>query len=234
MPLHFDPIMMLFTLPGLLLAIYAQFKLKWIYAKAKNIPSYQRISGAETAKLILQSKGITNVKIERVQGELTDHYDPTHKVLRLSEEVYSGTSLASVGIAAHEVGHAIQDFERYPLLVIRNGIVPLAAAGGNLSMILILIGSLLSAFNLIILGVIAFSATVLFQIINLPVEFDASRRAKEVLVQRGLCSGNEMGTVNGVLNIAAMTYVAATLTAILQLVYYLYRLGIIGGGRDRE
>jgi uncharacterized protein len=148
--------------------------------------------------------------------------------------VLNGRSLAAVGVAAHEAGHAIQDAQGYPLLKLRNGLVPLASVGGNLSWILMLAGFLMQSFGLILIGIAAFSLTVLFQLINLPVEFDASRRAKELLLKIGLIKPEEAPAVRKVLSAAAMTYVAATLMSALQLVYFLIRSGLLGGSRDEE
>ena len=155
------------------------------------------------------------------------------KVLRLSPEVYGGRSLAALGIAAHEAGHALQDATGYPLLDLRNGIVPLAAWGGNLSWILIALGFGLTSLNLVLVGIAAFSLTVVFQFVNLPVEFDASRRARQVLQSLGLITPAEEPVVRRVLSAAAMTYVAATLTSVLTLLYYLFRAGVFGS-HDRE
>ncbi len=175
---------------------------------------------------------VPGVQIEEVPGQLTDHYSPTEKTLRLSPDVYEGRSVASVGIAAHEVGHAIQDARGYPLLVVRNAIVPLANFGSAAGMILLLIGFVLGMAGLIYVGIAVFSLTVLFQVVNLPVEFDASRRARKELVRTGLITADEEPQVAKVLNAAALTYVAATLTAILTLLYYLFRAGAFGRSND--
>ena len=190
-------------------------------------------TGAQTAETILVRYGRTPVRLEVAEGFLSDHYDPGQKVLRLSPEVFGGRSLAALGIAAHEAGHALQDATGYPLLKLRNGIVPLAAWGGNLSWILIVLGFALASVNLVLIGIAAFSLTVVFQLVNLPVEFDASRRAREVLRSLGLIAPGEEPVVRRVLSAAALTYVAATLTSLLTLVYYLFRAGVFGS-QDRE
>jgi Zn-dependent membrane protease YugP len=172
------------------------------------------------------------VVIEPVEGFLSDHYVPGQGVLRLSPEVYAGRSLAALGIAAHESGHALQDATRYPLLALRNGLVPLAAVGSNLSWIIIVVGFALSSLNLILLGIAAFSLTVIFQVVNLPVEFDASRRARLALAHAGLVTPEEDVHVKKVLDAAALTYVAATLSSILTLLYFLFRSGLLGGRRS--
>ena len=171
------------------------------------------------------------VGIEPVAGQLTDHYSPREKMLRLSPAVYQGHSLAALGIAAHEAGHALQDATNYPLMGLRNAIVPLASFGGNAAWIIMIAGFVLGISGLVYVGIAAFGLTVLFQLVNLPVEFDASRRAKLQLVETGLITPDEEPEVARVLNAAAMTYVAATLTAVLTLVYFLFRAGLLGGSR---
>jgi Zn-dependent membrane protease YugP len=194
-------------------------------------------SGAEAAQAVLQTARVPGVRIEPVQGFLSDHYVPGQRILRLSPEVYAGRSLAALGIAAHESGHAIQDATRYPLLVVRNGLVPLAGIGSNLSWIIIMAGFFLASVNamlgnrLVLLGIVAFSLTVVFQLVNLPVEFDASRRARLALVQGRLVTEEEDRMVKKVLDAAALTYVAATLSSILTLLYFLFRSGLLGGRR---
>jgi Zn-dependent membrane protease YugP len=180
----------------------------------------------------MQQAGVEGVQIEPVEGFLSDHYVPGEKVLRLSSEVYAGRSLAALGIAAHESGHAIQDASRYPLLVVRNFLVPIAGVGSSISWILILIGFMLASANLILVGIVAFSMVVIFQLVNLPVEFDASRRARMALLDGGLITREEDTIVAKVLNAAALTYVAGTLTSVLTLLYYLYRSGLLGGRRS--
>jgi hypothetical protein len=202
------------------------------YQQASQIPSGSGLSGAQAAAAMLGSVGIDDVRIEPVEGFLSDHYAPGDKVLRLSPGVYQEHSLAAVGIAAHEAGHAIQDATRYPLMSLRNGLVPLAAVGSNAAWIIIFLGFMLHLFGLILVGIAVFSLTVIFQLVNLPVEFDASRRARVALVDGGLITAEEDQVVAKVLNAAALTYVAATLTSVLTLLYFLYRSGIMGGGRN--
>ncbi len=218
-----------FLAPGILLALWAQFRVHRAYAQAHDIPARSGLSGAEAAEAVLHEAGVSGVRVEPVEGFLTDHYVPGEKVLRLSPDVYAGRSLAALGIAAHEAGHAIQDARRYPLLVIRNLLVPVAGFGSSISWVLILIGFLLSSLMLVKVGIIAFSAVVVFQLVNLPVEFDASRRARLALIEGGLISRAEDETVGKVLNAAALTYVAATLTSVLTLLYFLFRSGLLGG-----
>jgi hypothetical protein len=182
-----------------------------------------RLSGAAAARHILDEAGLHNVDVEQVPGHLSDHYDPRAKVLRLSPDVYGGRSLAAVGIAAHEAGHAIQDARHYVPLVIRNAAVPAAGFGSNAGMLLLIIGVIFQMQFLLLSGIVLFGAVVFFQVVNLPVEFDASARAKALLVERGIVPQEEMTYVNKVLNAAALTYVAATLQSILTLLYYIMR-----------
>jgi Zn-dependent membrane protease YugP len=230
--LFFDPIYFLFLLPGILLAMWAQWRVKSAYAEASQIPTRSGYSGAEAAAALLHRAGVPDVQIEPTEGFLSDHYVPGEKVLRLSPDVYSGRSLAAVGIAAHESGHALQDASRYPLLVLRNGLVPLAGIGSNLSWIVIVAGFFLQLAGLVYVGIALFSLTVIFQLVNLPVEFDASRRARLALIDAELITPDEAVTVKRVLDAAALTYVAATLTSVLTLLYFLYRSGLLGGRRD--
>jgi Zn-dependent membrane protease YugP len=180
----------------------------------------------------MQAGGVFDVEVEQTQGFLSDHYDPRHKVLRLSPDVFNGRSLAALGIGAHEAGHAIQHSHGYAPLALRNLIVPVASLGSSLSWIVIFAGFLLGYFNLVLVGIGLFSATVVFQLINLPVEFNASSRARQVLLATGLVDAEEDRTVKKVLSAAALTYVAATVSAILTLLYFLYRAGLLGGRRS--
>ncbi|MCB0323813.1 MAG: zinc metallopeptidase [Bdellovibrionales bacterium] len=228
---HFDPMYFLFLLPAIALAGWAQLRVRSTFNEAHQIAAASRLSGAQVAQQILAAEGISDVGIERAEGFLGDHYDPRHKVLRLSDDVYNGRSLAALGIAAHEVGHAVQHAQRYAPLVVRNAVVPMASFGSNASWFLLFLGAMMSSFNLILAGIFLYSTVVFFQLVNLPVEFDASSRARAILLRRGIVSPAEDKTVGKVLNAAAMTYVAATITAVLTLLYYLMRFGLLG---DRE
>ena len=179
-----------------------------------------RLSGAAAARHLLDSAGLHDVNIEQVPGHLTDHYDPRAKVLRLSQDVDQNRTMAAVRIAAHEAGHAIQDARNYLPLVVRNAAVPAAGFGSNISFLLIIAGAIFSYPPLITFGILAFGCVVFFQIVNLPVEFNASSRAKRQLVEHGIVDAHEMTYVNKVLNAAALTYVAATLQSVLTLLYY--------------
>jgi Zn-dependent membrane protease YugP len=209
---------LLFIAPALLLALWAQWRVRSTYAQASQVPAH--LSGAAAARHILDAAGLNHIAIEPVPGELSDHYDPHAKVLRLSEGVYGSHSAAAVGIAAHEAGHALQDAHQYAPLVIRNIAVPAANFGGSLGMILIMLGLGMGLLPVLWLGIIGFGCVAAFQLINLPVEFDASNRAKRLLVEYGIAGPQEMQYVSGVLNAAAWTYVAATLQAILTVLYY--------------
>ncbi|HET6575052.1 MAG TPA: zinc metallopeptidase [Fimbriiglobus sp.] len=222
---YFDPLYFLFIGPAVLLSLWAQWRISSAYRRASRIPASRGLTGAQTAAAILCEANVAGVRIAGVAGELTDHYSPGEKVLRLSEGVYDGRSLAAQGIAAHEVGHAIQDDRRYPLLVVRNLIVPLAGFGGSVGMLIIIAGFALAFTGLIYVGIAVFSLTALFQIVNLPVEFDASRRAKEELLKAGIIRPEEEPEIARVLNAAALTYVAATLMSVLTVAYFLFRAG---------
>jgi Zn-dependent membrane protease YugP len=224
----FDPMFLLLISPALLLAFWAQMRIKSTYAQAQRMAA--PLSGAAAARHILDSAGLTSVGIEQVPGHLSDHYDPRAKVLRLSPEVYQSRSLAAVGIAAHEAGHAIQDARQYMPLVVRNVAVPAASFGSGASWILLLLGLFMQLPPLILAGILLFACVVFFQVVNLPVEFNASSRAKEQLVSLGIVDQQGLVYVNKVLGAAAWTYVAATLQAILTLLYYV--MIFTGGSRD--
>jgi len=206
-------------IPPFLLSLYAQYKVKSTFAEMSKVPT--RISGAQAARQMLDSSGLHSVGIERVPGHLSDHYDPSAKVLRLSQDVYDGRSMAALGVACHEAGHAFQDAQRYAPLVIRNLAVPAANFGSSISGILLMLGVMMSIKPLLWFGIILFSAVVFFQLINLPVEFDASSRAKKQLVGLGIIADNDVYYVSRVLNAAALTYVAATLQSVMTLLYYI-------------
>jgi uncharacterized protein len=226
--MFYDFGMLLFIAPALILAFIAQWWVKSAYAKGQNAPA--SMSGFMAARRILDAAGLQKVAIEEIPGQMSDHYDPREKVLRLSSDVYHGRTLTAVGIAAHESGHAVQDAVGYLPLVVRNFAVPAANFGSSASMLMLILGILLNWKFLLLLGIVCFSAVVLFQVVNLPVEFNASSRAKALLVEEGIVHQFDMGPVNNVLNAAALTYVAATLQAILTLLYYVMRFA--GGSRD--
>ena len=219
----FDPLFWIMVGPFFLLGMIAQIWVKSAYASAQRRAA--PLSGAAAARHILDSAGLQNVDIQVVRGHLSDHYDPRRKVLRLSQQVYQSRSLAAVGIAAHEAGHAIQDARAYAPLVIRNAAVPVAGFGSNAAVLLIILGLIFShlspLFSLFLwVGIALFGCVVFFQLVNLPVEFNASSRAKRQLAQLGIVDSQGMVHVNRVLSAAAMTYVAATLQAVMTLLYY--------------
>lgn len=222
---------MVLLIPAMLLAIYAQTKVSTTFEKYLKVPARCGMTGAEVATEILRRSGIYDVSVQVQGGRLTDYYDPRQKVLKLSTDVYNGHSLAAIGVAAHECGHAIQHDVGYAPLAIRNAIVPAAGIGSQLAIPLFFIGLLFQADFLLTLGILLFSLAVLFQLVTLPVEYNASNRAVAVLEREGFIDRSEVGPVKAVLGAAALTYVAATLTAIMQLL----RLIILAGGnRDRR
>ncbi|MDI3534039.1 MAG: uncharacterized protein PWQ82_404 [Thermosediminibacterales bacterium] len=229
-PFYFDPTMII-LLPALALAMYAQAKIQSTFAKYLRVRASSGLTGAQVARRLLDNHGLYDVKIERIAGRLTDHYDPRTKVLRLSDEVYSGSSLASLGVAAHETGHAIQHDLGYVPLSIRNSIVPIANIGSQMAFPLFFMGLIFRSGNLMYIGILAFAAAVLFQLVTLPVEFNASSRAIEALEAGGFIMREEVPHTRKVLSAAALTYVAATVMAVLQL---LRLLAIAGIYRDND
>jgi Zn-dependent membrane protease YugP len=228
-----DPLYWLLIGPTMILALWAQIKVKRNFSKYSQYTTANHLSGAQAAEAVLHYANIHDVKIEEVGGFLSDHYDPRTKTLRLSPDVYNGRSISAAGVAAHEAGHAIQHAQAYTPLKIRTALVPLASFGSWLAWPMIMFGMLLQSLQLMQLGVIAFSALVVFQIITLPVEFNASSRAKAVLLRSGVLANQaEVEGVDKVLGAAAMTYVAATVTAVAQLIYFALRAGLLGGRRD--
>lgn len=228
--MFFDPVYLLFLAPAILLMAWAQMRVRSAYGHAMQMPA--PLSGAAAARYILDQAGCNKVAIEEIPGHLSDHYDPHHKVLRLSSEVYNSRSMAAVGIAAHEAGHAMQDAHGYLPLMVRNAAVPAATWGPILSMVLLMVGMLMGSPHVILLGIAAFGGLLLFQLVNLPVEFDASDRAKHVLNELQIVDHQGALAVRGVLNAAAWTYVAATLQTVLTIGYYLFRFSGAFHSRD--
>lgn len=228
--MFFDPTYILIII-GIILSLGASAKVKSTFAKYSRVRSMSGLTGAQAAEKILNASGIYDVQIERISGQLNDHYDPRSKVLRLSDSVYADTSVAAIGVAAHECGHAIQHDHHYIPLTIRGALVPVANLGSTLAFPIILVGVFLSwSQTLINLGILLFSIAVLFQLITLPVEFNASRRAVARLGETGILFGDELHDTKKVLDAAALTYVAAAAATFLQLL----RLIILFGGRDRD
>lgn len=221
-----DPTYIL-VLIGVIICLVAQAKLKSTYSKYARIGSFSGMTGRETAETILRSQGILDVEVRPVSGELTDHYDPRNKTVNLSQTIYDRTSLAAVAVAAHECGHAVQDAKEYFPLRLRGAMVPVVNFGAQISWPLILIGLLLRGQTLISIGILLFSLSVIFQLVTLPVEYNASHRALILLEQQGILQSSEISGARAVLSAAALTYVAAAAGSLLQLL----RLFILFGGR---
>ncbi|MEM7802558.1 MAG: zinc metallopeptidase [Chloroflexota bacterium] len=225
---------LLFVAPAFLLALWAQWRVKSNFNKYSKVRTTQGLTGAEVARRLLDAEGLYNVKVEKSSGMLTDHYDPRGKVLRLSEGVYSQPSVAAAGIAAHEMGHALQDAQNYGPLVARSTLVPAVQYGSNLGSWMLIGGLIINSFLglgywVAVIGLVLFAMTAVFAVVTLPVEFDATRRAKALLVSEGILYNDEMKGVNSVLDAAALTYVAAAIQAILTVAYYAF---ILFGRRD--
>lgn len=225
---------MIFLIPAIILVIWAQFKVKSTYSKYMQVENSRGLTGAEVARDILDKAGLNHVRVERVAGELTDHYDPRAQVLRLSDTVYGSRSLAALGVAAHESGHAMQHAEYYTPLTVRNSIVPAANFGTQWGIPLAVIGFMFfRSSNMILIGIILYLAAVIFQFVTLPVEFNASSRAITVLETGGYLSRNEIQPARKVLSAAAWTYVAATLMALAQLLRLVFMLAMTRRDDDR-
>jgi Zn-dependent membrane protease YugP len=222
--MFFDPLYLILVAPGIALSLWASFKTKSAFGKYSKVATSSRLTGAQAAKRLLDTAGVAGVTIEPVKGTLSDHYNPVTKKLMLSEPVYASSSVAAVGVACHEAGHAIQHAKGYKPLWLRSLLVPTASFGSRFSWIAIVAGFVLQSQGLVLVGIILFSAVVLFQLVTLPVEFDASARARKLAPQMGIIgSPAEKEGVDKVLNAAALTYVAAALTSILQLAYFFIR-----------
>jgi Zn-dependent membrane protease YugP len=214
-----DPTIILVII-GAVIAIAAQMNVKGTFSKFSKKMSRRNLTGAEVAREILAQNGLNDIPVERVEGELTDHYDPKARVIRLSSVVYDSTSVASIGVAAHETGHAIQHSTKYTALNFRNAIIPISSLGSNLAVPLIIAGFIFGIYGLILLGIFAFSLAVLFQLITLPVEFNASKRAIDTLGNISILDENELNDTKKVLRAAAMTYVAALAVSLLSLLRF--------------
>ncbi len=226
----FDPTYILVII-GVILSLAASGLVKSTFNKYSRVRSISNMTGAEAATRLLHSAGIYDVRVEHISGNLTDHYDPSRKILRLSDTVYGSTSVAAIGVAAHETGHAIQHQQKYAPLGIRSTLVPLANIGSRLSWPLIIAGLIFSAFDFLIpIGILLFCFAVLFQLVTLPVEFNASSRAVKLLESNGILNSSEIPATKKVLTAAALTYVASAATAILQLL----RLVLIAGRRRND
>ena len=214
---YYDPYYWMILVPAMLIALLAQLNVSSTFNRYSRMANRRGFTGAQAAEAVLRAHGIQNVRIERVSGRLTDHYDPRSNVIRLSDAVYGSNSIASVGVAAHEAGHAVQYAVGYGPIKLRSALVPICNIGSQLSLILIVIGLLLYSQPLFGVGVLLFATAVVFQLVTLPVEFNASSRAVNLLDRTGILAGQEVGQTRQVLSAAALTYVAAAAASILQL-----------------
>jgi len=233
----FSPLYLVVIGVGMALSLWAQWRVKSAFKKYSKLSTRSQMTGAQVAQAILDKNGITDVTIEPVRGRLSDHYDPRSKKLRLSEPVYGSNSMAAFGVAAHEVGHAIQHAHGYAPLGFRSAWVPVTNFGGGLSMIVLILAAVLGGAatalgqTASLIGVLLFATTTVFTLVTLPVEFDASKRALVALESGGMVTSEELSGARKVLNAAAMTYVAAFITSLLTLLYWAYSLGLLGGRR---
>lgn len=227
----FDPLYLMFMLPPLVFMIYAQIKVSSAFSRYSKEANMQKMTGLQVARTLLRVNGLEEIQIEQTEGKLSDHYDPGKKVLRLSPDVYSKNTVAAMGIVAHEVGHAVQDKVRYPWMTLRSALVPAANIGSTVGWVVVMLGILLYAFSKTSFGLYVawggvglFSLAVLFTLVTLPVELDASNRARKMLMGNGLVSTAEYAGASAVLSAAALTYVAAMLQAVAQLMYFVFML----------
>ena len=227
----FDPMYFLFIAPGFILSLWASWRVKSNFKKYSAVRSMRGLTGAQAAAELLRQGGIGDVRIERSHGMLSDHYNPVTRTLALSDGVYGSTSVAAIGIASHEAGHALQHAQNYGPLRLRSALVPTAGIGSNIGYVVMALGLFIHP-SLVLIGAILFSAVLLFQIVTLPVEFDASNRAKALVMERGLIYPGEREGMDKVLNAAALTYVAAVVSSLLTLLYFLWRAGLLGGRSD--
>ncbi|HJS74605.1 MAG TPA: zinc metallopeptidase [Vicinamibacteria bacterium] len=227
----FDPVYFLFVGPALLLSMWAAFKVKSTFHRYNQVPASSGASGAQVASELLLRHGL-DMPVEEFPGQLSDHYDPRVRRLRLSSDVYRGRSIGAIGVAAHEAGHAIQHATGYKPLLLRHSVAPIAQFGSSAWIWVMMAGFLFGSLGLVKLGILLFVGVVVFQIVTLPVELNASSRAKQMVYESGFVTESERGGVSKVLSAAAMTYVAAALTSIATLLYYLMRAGLLGGRSD--
>jgi Zn-dependent membrane protease YugP len=232
----FDPLYLMMIAPAMLFALYASWKTKSRFKEYSQVGASSGVTGAQAAQMLLQNHGIYDVKVEMTEGFLSDHYDPSAKALRLSPDVFRSPSLSAIGVACHEAGHAMQHAHGYGPLSLRTALVPAVNIGSNLSWIVIMAGMLMSATplgqTLLLAGIALFSLAVLFSLITLPVEYDATARAKREMVAAGIVSPQEQVHAGRVLDAAFLTYVAAAVSSIVTLVYYLLRAGLLGRSSD--
>jgi hypothetical protein len=228
----FDPLYMTMILPGVALALLAAFVTKVTFAKYARVGASSGLTGSEAARHLLNSQGLSDVPVEMTQGFLTDHYDPRTRTLNLSPQVYRSQSLSAIGVACHEAGHALQHSKHYAPLALRSSLVPAAQLGSNLALPILFAGLIFGLPFLVKAGILVFGLTVLFTLITLPVEWNASSRAKRLMVESGIVTPREQPAAAAVLNAAFLTYIASAVTAILTLLYYLMRAGLLGRRND--
>ncbi len=230
----FDPVYFLFIAPALVLSLWASSSVRRNFNRYSRVPAASGLTGAEAAQRLLNGAGIGDVKVVRTQGLLSDHYNPVSKTLALSEAVYGSRSIAAIGVACHEAGHAIQHARAYAPMWLRSALVPTAKLGSSLGYIVMMLGLFLiwggGSTAVFMIGVALFSCVLLFQIVTLPVEFDASARAKALVGEHGIVTVQERRGMDKVLNAAALTYVAAVVSTLMTLLYFLMRAGVLGGG----
>ena len=227
--MFFDPMYFLLMIPPLILSGWASWKTSSTFKKYSRVRTSTGMTGAQAAKVLLDRAGITDVQIVPTRGTLSDHYNPINKTLALSEPVYGTPSVAAVGVACHEAGHAIQHAQKYGPLWLRSAMVPTANIGSKFGYMVMFLGLIMASSNMVLVGAVLFSAVLLFQFVTLPVEFDASARAKQLAAEYGILMEQEQVGMNKVLNAAAMTYVAAAVSTLMTLLYFLLRAGLLGG-----
>ncbi len=230
--MYFDPLYLMMLLPGLILAGIASLLVKTTFSRYSKVRAYSGLTGAQAAERMMRSNGIFDVTVEETQGFLSDHYDPSHKVLRLSPGVYESNSLAAIGVACHEAGHALQHASQYAPLVVRTVLVPVTNFSSMFAFYVVAAGFMFRP--LLYVGCALFAVAFLFALVTLPVEWDATARAKQHMVMSGIVSPDQESAAGSVLNAAFLTYLAAAVSSLMTLLYYLLRAGIIGGGRDRD
>lgn len=228
----FDPVYLMVVAPGLILAMIAAWMTKSTFAKYAQVGVRSGLTGAEAARQMLESQGVHNVDIRETGGFLSDHYDPRSNSLNLSHDVYHGRSLSAIGVACHEAGHAMQMATKYPLMGLRTLLVPVTMFGQNLAPLIFGVGLAMGAMGVVKIAILLFAAAVVFSIITLPIEWDASARAKAYIARAGVVTAQEYPYAAKVLNAAFMTYVAGAITSVLTLLYFLFRAGLLGGRRD--
>lgn len=230
--MFFDPLYLLFVAPAILLSLWASWRVRSVFSRFSRVPTARGMTGAQAAERLLAGAGVRDVQVVPTSGYLSDHYNPLTKKLALSEGVYSSPSVAAVGVACHEAGHAIQHARAYAPMWVRSLLVPTANIGSSFGYMAMLFGLVLQSQGLVLIGAVLFSAVLLFQVVTLPVELDASARAKKLAFEQGIVIDRERDGMSRVLNAAALTYLAAAASTLMTLLYFLLRSGLLGGRRD--